>query len=61
MTQPAAVDELFDELLHTEDDALIAARLSTEPAGMPAIEVSAQHGHLLTLYAKLTNARRVLE
>ncbi len=47
MTEPAAVDKLFDELLHTEDDALRAARASTEPAGMPAIEVSAQHGHLL--------------
>lgn len=61
MTEPAAVDKLFDELLHTEDDALRAARASTGPAGMPAIEVSAQHGHLLTLYAKLTKARRVLE
>lgn len=61
MTEPAAVDTLFDELLHTEDDALRAARASTGPAGMPAIEVSAQHGHLLTLFATLTGARRVLE
>lgn len=61
MTEPAAVDRLFDELLNTEDDALRAARSSTGPAGMPAIEVSAQHGHLLTLLAKLTGSRRVLE
>lgn len=61
MTEPADVDGLFGELLHTEDDALRAARASTEPAGMPAIEVSAQHGHLLTLFAKMTGARRVLE
>lgn len=61
MTEPAAVDRLFDELLHTEDEALRAARASTEPAGMPAIEVSPQHGHLLTLLARMTGARRVLE
>lgn len=61
MTEPAEVDKLFDELLHTEDDALRAARTSTEAAGMPAIEVSAQHGHLLALLATLKGARRVLE
>lgn len=61
MTEPAAVDRLFDELLDTEDEALRAARESTGPAGMPAIEVSAQHGHLLSLFATLTGARRVLE
>lgn len=61
MTEPAAVDRLFDELLHTEDEALRAARASTEPAGMPAIEVSAQYGRLLSLFTKITNARRVLE
>ncbi|MGB5111169.1 MAG: O-methyltransferase [Mycobacterium sp.] len=61
MTEPAAVDRLFDELLDTEDEALRVARASTEPAGMPAIEVSAQHGHLLCLFAKMTGAKRVLE
>lgn len=61
MTEPAAVDALFDDLLGTEDEALRAARASTGPAGMPAIEVSPQHGRLLTLYARLAGARRVLE
>lgn len=61
MTEPAEVDRLFDELLHTEDEALRAARASTAPAGMPPIEVSPQHGHLLTLFARMTGARRVLE
>ncbi|MCV7432617.1 O-methyltransferase [Mycolicibacterium bacteremicum] len=61
MTDPAAVDALFDDLLGTEDEALRAARASTGPAGMPAIEVSPQHGRLLTLYARLAGARRVLE
>ncbi|MGU3653811.1 O-methyltransferase [Mycolicibacterium sp. A43C] len=61
MSDYAAVDALYDELLNTEDEALRAARLSTGPAGMPAIEVSAQHGKLLSLYARLTGARRALE
>ncbi|MEH3131196.1 MAG: O-methyltransferase [Mycolicibacterium neoaurum] len=61
MSDYAAMDALYDELLGTEDEALRAARLSTGPAGMPAIEVSAQHGKLLSLYARLTGARRALE
>ena len=43
MTEPAAVDKLFDELLHTEDDALRAARASTGPAGMPKPVVEKLH------------------
>ena len=61
MSDYAAMDALYDELLNTEDEALRAARLSTGPAGMPAIEVSAQHGKLLSLYARLAGARRALE
>lgn len=48
-------------MLHTEDDALRAARESAAAADMPAIEVSAQHGRLLSLLARMTHARRVLE
>jgi predicted O-methyltransferase YrrM len=58
---PKALDELFNRVLHTEDDALRAARESAAAADMPAIEVSAQHGRLLSLLAKVTNAKRVLE
>ncbi|MCK0177119.1 O-methyltransferase [Mycolicibacterium sp. F2034L] len=58
---PQAVDELFGELLHTEDEALVAARQSASAAGMPPIEVSAQHGRLLALLATMIHARRVLE
>jgi predicted O-methyltransferase YrrM len=58
---PRAVDELFTALLHTEDDALIAARESASAANMPAIEVSAQHGALLRLLTSISGARRVLE
>ena len=61
MPDPKALDEVFNRVLHTEDDALRAARESAAAAGMPAIEVSAQHGRLLSLLARMTNARRVLE
>ncbi len=58
---PKALDELFNRVLHTEDAALTAARESAEAAGMPAIEVSAQHGKLLYLLATVSRATRVLE
>ncbi|GFG53219.1 methyltransferase [Mycolicibacterium agri] len=63
MSEPdaQALDELFTRVLHTEDDALRAARESAAAAGMPAIEVSAQHGKLLSLLATMTHAKRVLE
>ncbi|HVQ49537.1 MAG TPA: O-methyltransferase, partial [Mycobacterium sp.] len=56
---PKALDELFNRVLRSEDDALIAAREAGAAAGMPAIEVSAQHGKLLFLLATATRATRV--
>ena len=61
MTDPKALDEVFNRVLRTEDDALKAARESAAAAGMPAIEVSAQHGKLLALLATATHANRALE
>jgi predicted O-methyltransferase YrrM len=58
---PKALDELFNHVLRTEDDALTAAREAGVAAGMPAIEVSAQHGKLLFLLATAIRATRVLE
>jgi predicted O-methyltransferase YrrM len=58
---PKALDELFNRVLDTEDDALRAAREAGAAAGMPSIEVSAQHGKLLLLLAKAIRATRVLE
>ncbi len=58
---PKALDDVFNRVLHTEDDVLRAARESAAAAGMPAIEVSAQHGRLLSMLAKMTKAKRVLE
>jgi predicted O-methyltransferase YrrM len=58
---PTSLDQLFNRVLHTEDDALRAAREAGVAAGMPAIEVSAQHGKLLALLATVMHASRVLE
>src|SRR5689334_12192470 len=58
---PKALDELFTRVLGTEDGALRAAREAGDAAGMPAIEVSAQHGKLLFLLATAMRAKRVLE
>jgi predicted O-methyltransferase YrrM len=58
---PKALDELFNRVLRTEDDALTTAREAGTAAGMPAIEVSAQHGKLLYLLATAMHATRVLE
>lgn len=52
---------MFTDMLHTEDDALREARASAQAADMPAIEVSAQHGKLLSLLTTISGARRVLE
>lgn len=56
-----SLDELFTRVLHTEDDALRAAREAADAAGMPPIEVSAQHAKLLSLLVRIAGARRVLE
>ena len=61
MAEPSDVDVLFTQLLQTEDEALAAARESTQAAGLPSIEVSAQHGKLLSLLVTMSGARRVLE
>ena len=58
---PKSLDDVFNRVLRTEDEALRAAREDGAAAGMPAIEVSAQHGKLLSLLATMSRARRVLE
>lgn len=59
--EPRDLDAMFTRLLHTEDAALTAARDAADAAGMPRIEVSAQHAKLLSLLAAATGATRVLE
>ena len=58
---PKSLDQMFNTVLRTEDDALRDAREAGIAAEMPAIEVSAQHGKLLALLAMMTHASRVLE
>jgi predicted O-methyltransferase YrrM len=58
---PQAVDVMFNELLQTEDEVLTATRRAADAAGMPSIELSAQHAKLLSLLATITQATRVLE
>ena len=58
---PQALDAMFTRLLHSEDAVLAATRESAVAAGMPPIEVSAQHAKLLSLLATVTRATRVLE
>ncbi|WP_424743781.1 O-methyltransferase [Mycobacterium sp.] len=63
VSEPNAVDvdALFDRLLIGDDPALAATRAATAAAGMPPIEVSAQHGKFLYLLASVMRARRILE
>ncbi|MDT5324777.1 MAG: hypothetical protein QOF25_1929 [Mycobacterium sp.] len=58
---PQALDAMFNDLLHTEDDVLAATRQSAADAGMPSIELSAQHAKLLSLLTELRGATQVLE
>ncbi|MGE5695237.1 MAG: O-methyltransferase [Candidatus Sericytochromatia bacterium] len=51
---------MFDRLL-IGDDPVLGAREATAAAGMPPIEVSAQHGKFLYLLASAMRARRILE
>lgn len=60
VSEPPDVDAMFDRLL-IGDDPVLGARDATAAAGMPAIEVSAQHGKFLYLLASAMRARRVLE
>lgn len=56
-----AVDRYFAELLLTPDPALEAALSASEAAGLPQINVSPNQGKMLHLFARLMNARSILE
>jgi len=56
-----AVDEYIKDLVVQPDAALDAAIESSAAAGLPPISVSASHGKLLYLWAKLVGARAILE
>jgi predicted O-methyltransferase YrrM len=59
--QWTVVDEYLTELLIPSDPALEAARTDSDAAGLPAISVTPTQGKLLWLFARLVNARKILE
>src|SRR5580704_12352371 len=59
--QWAAVDEYLTELLVPSDPALEAALKDSDAAGLPAISVTPTQGKLLWLFARLVDARKILE
>lgn len=55
------VDRYFIDKLVSEDDALVAARESSAYTALPFADVSPTQGALLSVIARLSGARRVLE
>lgn len=55
------VDRYFTERLSLGDDALDAALRASDTAGLPAISVSPAQGAMLSLFARMLGARRILE
>jgi len=55
------VDDYIAGLLIPHDAALDGALKASDAAGLPSISVSATQGKLLMLFAKMLNARNVLE
>lgn len=61
LEQWRAVDDYFVSTLVEEDDALVRARDDSRAAGLPDHEVAPNQGALLSLLARMSGARRVLE
>ena len=59
--QWTSVDRYITSLLVPSDPALDAALASSTAAGLPAINVAPNQGKLLSLYARMIGARRILE
>lgn len=58
---PKEIDDMLNRVVLPEDPASQAARADSDAAGLPPIEVSPQHAHLLGLLVRMSGARRVLE
>jgi predicted O-methyltransferase YrrM len=56
-----AVDAYLADHLIARDEVLEAALLESEAAGLPAIQVTALQGRMLQIFARMMNARRILE
>ena len=57
----SAVDDYLAQTIVAQDDALDAALAANEAAGLPPIDVSAAHGKMLHLLARIAGARKALE
>ena len=55
------MDAFVTERLGLEDEALAAALVAAEQAGLPSIQVSPPQGRLLEMLVRMQGARRVLE
>lgn len=55
------VDTYISDLLGSVDEALIRAEKSLEEADMPKIQVSANQGKMLQVFAKMCQAKNILE
>jgi caffeoyl-CoA O-methyltransferase len=55
------VDKYIRDLFGSVDEALIQAEKSLEEAGMPKIQVSANQGKMLQAFAKMCQAKNILE
>ena len=60
-TSWAAVDSYIGDMLVHTDAVLDAAQQASVEAGLPAISVSAAHGKLLHLLARIRGANAILE
>ncbi|RBP03568.1 putative O-methyltransferase YrrM [Roseiarcus fermentans] len=56
-----AVDDYLEQAIGGQDEALSAALAASAAAGLPPIEVSAAHGKMLHLLARIAGARTALE
>src|ERR1035437_4963172 len=56
-----AVDQYITDRLAPRDEDLEAAQKASADAGLPAISVSAAQGKMLSIYATMIGARRILE
>jgi predicted O-methyltransferase YrrM len=57
----ATVDDYLVTLLSPPDEALTAALVDSDAAGLPSIAVAPNQGKMLELLAKATGAQRILE
>ena len=55
------VDDYFTEKLHNTDAVMEAVQQNNADAGLPGIDVSANHGKFLNLMVKMAKAKNILE